>query len=175
MLLPADLLARAGAGDAAALTVLYRHYAADLIAALGHLLGSRAEAEDAVQDLFVALPEALGSYVERGQFGAWLRRVAVRLALARLRTRARRREAPLDAGVDAARSLPARHTADGVIDRVALERALAALPNALRVVFLLKEVEGYSHAEIAASLGITRAASEVRLFRAVRRLRDHLS
>jgi RNA polymerase sigma-70 factor (ECF subfamily) len=58
--------------------------------------------------------------------------------------------------------------------REALERALATLPDALRSVFVLKEVEGYSHSEIADLLGIRRGTSEVRLLRAIRRLRQEL-
>ena len=127
-----------------------------------------------MQDLFVGLPEALGRYAEQGQFGAWLRRVAVRLALSRVRADRRRREEPLDAVADTARD-PRPAVGDAAVDRLALERAVAALPEPLRLVFVRREVEGYAHAEVAALLGISRAASEVRLFRAVRRLRELLS
>jgi RNA polymerase sigma-70 factor (ECF subfamily) len=169
-----DLLRRARQGDADALTALYRAYAPMLLPRLQRLAGARAEAEDVLQDLFVALPEALRHYGERGQFEGWLVRVAIRLALNRMRTGARRRESPLDAAV-ADFGGPARSAADGVIDRIALERAIGALPDALRTVFVLREVEGYSHQEIAGLLGISRAASEVRMFRAVRQLRVLLS
>ena len=62
----------------------------------------------------------------------------------------------------------------GLDARQALERALTTLPGTLRSVFVLKEVEGYSHAEIAELLGIRRGTSEVRLLRAIRRLRQEL-
>ncbi len=166
--LPPSVIARARAGDPAALAAVFRRHAPELLAVATRLTASRDEAADVVQDLFVGLPEALAHYRERGQFGAWLRRAAVRLALTRLRAARRRRDVPADAPPSAA----AR--AEPVLDRIALERAIGALPESLRVVFVLREVEGYSHAEIAAALGITRAASEVRLFRAVRRLRDAL-
>lgn len=167
-----DLVARARRGDVGALATLYQQHAVVLTAAAARVLGSRTEAEDVVQDLFVALPEALARYREQGQFGAWLRRVAVRLALGRMRSRQRRRESPLEATADLVD--PRGRPADVVLERLALERAIAALPASLRVVFVLREVEGYTHSEIAALLGITRASSEVRLFRAVRRLRGSL-
>lgn len=164
------VIAQARRADVAALTAIHARYAPELLAVAARLVGSRDEAADVVQDLFVGLPEALARYTEQQQFGAWLRRVAVRLALSRLRTRARRREAALDV-------LPAHVAVAPVptLDRVALAAAILALPEPQRVVFVLREVEGYTHAEIAVLLGISRAASEVRLFRAVRRLRALLS
>jgi RNA polymerase sigma-70 factor (ECF subfamily) len=167
-----DLLALARTGDERALTVLYRRHAADLVVAISRLLGSHDTAEDTVQDLFVALPEALAGYTEQGQFGAWLRRAAVRLALTRRRVEARRQQ--ILAG-EARGASEASHATDRTLDRMSLEQAIARLPQSLRAVFVLKEVEGYSHAEIAGLLEITRAASEVRLFRAIRWLRAYLS
>lgn len=169
--------AAARRGEPDALARLYAEHAGRLTAVAARLLGSRADAEDVVQDLFVGLPEALGRYEERGQVGAWLRRLVIRLALGRLRAERRRGEEPLDVrAIDQPRSAARRQgagspPADVLVDRVALERAVAALPEPLRLVFLLREVEGYAHDEIAALLGISRNASEVRLFRAVRRLR----
>lgn len=172
-----ELIARARRADAEALTTLYRLHADALMAVAARIVGSTPDAEDVVQDLFVGLPEALGQYTEQGQLDAWLRRVVVRLSLARVRARNRRREDALDPRTEPPAATPERLVvpADGVIDRVALERAIAALPEPLRLVFLLREVEGYAHAEVAALLGISRGASEVRLFRAIRRLRALLA
>jgi RNA polymerase sigma-70 factor (ECF subfamily) len=114
--------------------------------------------------VFVGLPEALRKYEERGSFAAWLRRITVRVALSRIRA-ARAHEALHD--VPAARHDP--------LDRMAIDHALAALTPALRAVVVLREVEGYSHAEIGSMLGISRAASEVRLHRALRLMRRHLT
>lgn len=65
--------------------------------------------------------------------------------------------------------------AQTVVDQVALDRALKQLPRDLRHVFVLKEIEGYSHAEIGGLLGIRKNTSEVRLHRAIKRLRRMLS
>lgn len=150
-------------GSPAALAALYHEHAAMLLRVATHVTGNAADGEDVVQDLFVALPEALARYEERGQLGAWLRGVCIRLALQRLR--AARRWAD-DDGDDRPAPMGIAHE-----ERLALVDAIAALPDSLRVVFVLREVEGYSHAEIAALLGIRRNTSEVRHHRAIRQLR----
>ena len=161
-----DLAARTMRGDDRAFTTLYERHAPAAYAAVYRLLDSAADAEDVVQELFLALPGTLSGYdPTRGALGAWLRRVAVRLALMRMRTVRRRRET--DAGSVAA--LLARE--DAALERLSIESALARLSEEQRTVFLLKEVEGYEHREIAALLDISVANSEVRLFRARQALR----
>lgn len=164
-----DLLQRAAAGHPEALAALYERYTAVVHRAAHRLTGSRADADDVLQDVFVGLPEALRRFAGRGSLEGWIRRIAIRTSLMRIRGASRRREVPLDD----ARPRASADAAAGV-DRAALERALAALPGALRVVFVLKEVEGYSHAEIARLLGIREGASEVRLHRARKSLRTLL-
>lgn len=156
--------ARDGSGDA--LAALYREHADALMGVAFRLLMSRADAEDVVHDVFVGLPEALRRYEERGSFSSWLKRVTVRVALSRLRTE--RRVADLDEAFDA--QSPARD----VVTNIAVRDAVASLSPALRAVLVLKEIEGFSHADIATMLGISIAASEVRLHRALRALRTIL-
>jgi RNA polymerase sigma factor (sigma-70 family) len=153
-------------GSLDALGRAYARHAAAVYAAAYRILGVRADAEDVLQDVFVGLARALAGYQERGRLEAWLRRVAVRAALMRLRARGRRRETPF-----ADLHEPAEHAADGTLDRVALQAALRTLPEKLRIVFVLKEMEGYSHDEVAALLGISAGTSAVRLFRAWKLLR----
>ena len=155
-------------GDPDALGAAYHRYAPELVLLTGRLLGSLTEAEDVVQDLFVGLPEALDRYEERGQFHAWLRTLAVRLALMRLRSRRRRRETPLDLA-PAAPAPPHEPTAG-----LTLTALLARLPEDQRAVVLLRTIEGYSHAEVAELLGVRRNTVEVRFHRAMARLRELL-
>jgi RNA polymerase sigma-70 factor, ECF subfamily len=115
------------------------------------------------------LPRALRSYREQGRFEAWLKRLAVRTALMRIRSQGRRRESSLD-DVAPAMSAGGAHP----VDRLAARRAIAALPDTLRSVFILREVEGYSHAEIAEMLGITPVTSATRLSRAWSALRREM-
>lgn len=157
--------ARRGAPEA--LAVLYRQYGDEVMAVAYRLTGSQADAEDVLHDVFLSLPERLRRYEERGSFAAWLRKVAVRVALMHLRTRRRRREVALDS-VSHIRS---QHPAEERAVSNDIARALAHLSPRLRVVFVLKVVEGYAHADIAELLGISTKASEVRLVRAIKKLR----
>ena len=128
------------------------------------------DAQDIVHDCFVGLPEALRRYDERGSFDAWIRRIVVRYALMRRRRESRRRESPLDG--EAALAAETRTDAQSELDDV--RRAVDALPPSLRDVFVLKQVEGYSHEEIAQMVGISAGASRVRLTRALATLRTSL-
>ena len=159
---------RVRAGDPAALGALYHVFGTALYRLAFRVTGSREDAEDVVQDVFVGLPEAIGRYEERGQLGPWLKRVTMRVALMRLRSPIRRREVPLEAagGIRA-------HDGD-IVATTDLESAIAALPDPLRCVLVLKELEGYSHDEVAESLGITVGTSRVRLLRALKALRRQL-
>ena len=164
------LVSRLRAGDTSAIEGLYSLHGARLFGLAYRLTNSRSDAEEIVQDVFVGLPLALRAYAEQGAFGSWIRRIAARLSIDRLRRQSRRREVELTP----AHSPTVNSAAGGVDARDALERALTTLPDVLRSVFVLKEVEGYSHSEIAELLGIRRGTSEVRLLRAIRRLRQEL-
>jgi RNA polymerase sigma-70 factor (ECF subfamily) len=168
---PAQLVARVRDGDADALSDLYARYGNTLMAVAFRLMGSAADAEDVLHDVFLGLPEALRGYHERGALEAWLKRVTTRVALTRLRSRGRAREVSFD---DEDVPLPSHGNMERLTDLIAVQRAIDALPETLRLVFVLREVEGYSHAEIAELLEITTNASEVRLHRAIRSLRRTL-
>jgi len=164
-----ELVERAKQGSTDALGALFHRYAPAVHRLAYALLRSGPEADDVVQDVFLGLPRALRGYAGRGPLEAWIRRVAARTALMRMRAHRRRREDSLDA-----------HAAPGAVrdapvDRVALERAIGALPEPLRVVFVLKVVEGYPHEEVARLAGITPETSKVRLFRARKALQSLLS
>ncbi|HYV96749.1 MAG TPA: sigma-70 family RNA polymerase sigma factor [Gemmatimonadaceae bacterium] len=150
-----------------ALAELYRQHAQQLFATAFRLLGTREDAEDVVHDFFVGLPEALRHYEERGTFLAWARRVVARLALSRMRSPSARATTLDDVTMPAARE---RDTLGGI----ALADAVASLSPSLRAVLVLREIEGFTHAEVSSMLGISVAASEVRLHRALRSLRTLL-
>lgn len=163
----ARLAADAARGHPDALGALYSRYAKQLLAVAYRLLQSGEEAEDVVHDVFVGLPEALRRYEERQSLGAWLRTITARVALMRLREQSARPAAALDE-----QNLPAKaSTLDAALT---IEQALRVLSPSLRAVLVLKEIEGFSHAEIAAMLDISVGASEVRLHRALQTLRTML-
>jgi RNA polymerase sigma-70 factor (ECF subfamily) len=164
-----DRLIALADGDRDALAACYAEHGDMVFRAAMRLTANRADAEDVTQELFIRLPRIVGGFAGvMSQFAPWLRRIAVRDALMRMRGGRRRREVSAES---IASLVSASHDTLG---RITLETALAALGAEHRTVFLLKEVEGYSHAEIAELLGITVANSEVRLHRARRQLREFL-
>jgi RNA polymerase sigma-70 factor (ECF subfamily) len=162
-----SLIAEARAGSPDALSALYLEHGAALFRLAFRLVGAREDAEDVVHDVFVGLPGALQRYEERGRLVGWLKRVTARVALMRLRSGRRRREVALDNAAEQAE--PPRAS-----ERDGLQAAVNALPDHLRAVLVLKEIEGYAHGEIAELLGISEGASRVRLTRALKRLRNEL-
>lgn len=164
-----ERLERVQSGDKSALGELFAEFGDLVFRAAVRLTGNRSDAEDVTQELFVRLPGAARGFTgSAAQFPAWIRRVAVRQALMAMRGGRRRREV----SVEGVASLTM--ASDGAIERMTIYAALDRLSDEHRTVFLLKEVEGYSHTEIAELLGISTANSEVRLHRARRQLRDLL-
>lgn len=163
------LVQRAREGDREAIGDLYELYALALFNVGLRLLGSSADAEDVVHDVFAGLAKALRSYAGRGSFEGWLRQIATRVALMRLRRRKILPEVSLHESVTVSSEPPST-----VLDQITLRDALQRLPDDQRVVVVLKDIEGYSHTEIAEMEGITANASRARLFRAHETLREFL-
>ena len=153
-----------------ALGALYERYAGRLFPVAYRLTASTPDAEDVLHDLFLGLPELLRKYDHQGQLFDWLRSVTIRLALIGMRKERRRDRF---SGTQLEGALVAGPAADPwhAID---LANAVAGLPASLRAVFVLRQIEGYSHDETAALLGLTSGASRVRFLRALRHLRKVL-
>lgn len=167
----AALVRAARTGDMQALGALYDQFADVLFRTARRLNGSSDDAQDVVHDCFVGLPEALRHYNEQGSLESWLKRVVVRLVLMRRRRETRRREDALDF----APALESGSRTDATAQLHDIHRVINALPDSLRDVFVLKQIEGYAHEEIAQLLGITAGASRVRHTRALDALRRSLT
>lgn len=162
-------------GDLDALAALYRSFATPVYNLARRLCRSRDEAEDVLQETFLEVVRSLRMFRGEGVFGAWLRRVTVTKALTRMRViRRLRAEVASPTGMPDGR---VDHLI-GVVDgdeggwrRVDLERALATLPDASRMVVWLHDVEGMTHAEIAGIFGRSVSFSKSQLSRAHARLR----
>lgn len=163
------LVSRIAAGETDALAEAYDAHAEHLFAVVYGITGSVSDAEDVVQDVFVALPQRLAGFRAESALGTWLHRVAVRAALLRLK-----RERLIQRIPSAIAWVTPVGEVHRPVDRVALERALQALPEEQRAVIWLKVVEGWGHEEIADLFGITPNASAQRLSRARRGLRAAL-
>jgi RNA polymerase sigma-70 factor (ECF subfamily) len=165
------LVERARAGDVAAFEALYRDHVARIHGLCLRLLRDRQRAEDLTQEIFVKAWQRLDGFRGESRFYTWLHRLGVNEAIGELRRRGRWEErftASADLPEPAA---PAVHDPQHGVD---LERAVAALPPVARLVFLLYDVEGYRHQEIAELTGMAEGTSKANLHRARRLLRKAL-
>lgn len=165
-----ELLDRLRAGEMDAVAQAYDLYAKTVFRIGCRLLGESADAEDLVQDVFAGLTRTVRTFEGRGSFENWLKRVAVRAALMKLRQERVHHRSLRRHGWWMRRT----HEPVSVAQRLDLEEALKQLDCSLRSAFILKEAEGYSHKEVAEILGISVGAARVRLYRARRKLRAYL-
>ncbi len=170
----ADLVVRAAAGDRAAFGVLVERYAGVARRVARAVLGNPEDADDAAQDAMLSALVKLDQYDPRRPFGPWLLRIVANAATDRRRRRTVRRAEQLDAGLTAGGTRP-----DTTSERRALgerlRQALGELPERRRMAVVLFDVEGYTHAEIAAVLGIPEGTVRSEVFHARRRLRALLA
>jgi RNA polymerase sigma-70 factor (ECF subfamily) len=167
-----DLVRRAAAGDVEAYEMLYRENVGRVHALCLRMSRDRGEADELTQETFVRVWERLGSFRGDSAFTTWLHRVTVNVVIGGLRSRGRWRDR--FTGVEAedfGAAVPA-FSAGGDLD---LERAIARLSPQARLVFLLHDVEGYQHGEIADLTGLAVGTSKAHLHRARRLLREDLS
>lgn len=167
-----DLVRRAQAGDRSAFEGVYREHAPRVYALCLRLTGNVSDAEERTQDVFVQAWRRLTTFRGESAFATWLHRLTVNLVLTERRT-ARRREArvlPVEDPASFERNLG---VASGG-ERLDLERAIAALPAGAREVFVLFDIEGFTHEEIGRHCGIAAGTSKAQLFRARRLLREML-
>jgi RNA polymerase sigma-70 factor (ECF subfamily) len=162
-------VALAARGDADAFERLYRRHLAR-VAGLARWLVGPDEVDDAVQDVFVRVWQKLDTFAGHSAFGTWLHRVAVNLLLRRRQVSGRYRSRHPDAAFAPEPVVPRPDTEL----RVSIERALARLPQGARDVFVLHDMEGYKHEEIAGLLDIDPGTSRSQLHRARMLLRGHL-
>lgn len=153
-------------GSLGAFEQLYQQHGSRLKSIAYNLLGNRSDAEDAVQEAFLKVYRSIGSFQGQSAFSTWIYRILVNTCLDIQRGRKRRAEEP--------DTLP-RGQSSSVALRIALERALGALNPKHRLVFLLAEVEGLKHNEIAGILDIPEGTSKSWLFEAKRTLQRSLS
>ncbi len=163
-------VALAAGGDDKAFERLYRRHHGRVYSLALRMVGI-VWAEDLTQEVFVRAWTKLGSFQGRAAFGTWLHRLAVNLILSRRRTLSRREK---------------RHSGDpGLMDRLAarggdpglgldFEGAIQRLPEGARQVFVLFDVEGYPHGEIAELMGISQGTSKSQLHRARMMMREYL-
>jgi RNA polymerase sigma-70 factor (ECF subfamily) len=172
----AELVRRAQAGDRVAFEQLYRDNVGRVYALCYRMAGTADLAEELAQDVFVRVWQKLGSFRGESAFSSWLHPLTVNVALSERRSRRRRvaRVMTTDDLTDFERPGPPTRS-DGPESGFDLERALATLPPGARAVFVLHDVEGYKHAEIARLTGVATGTSKAQLHRARKLLREALT
>ena len=168
-----ELVQRAQGGDDAAFGALYRAHVGRVHALCLRLAGDSHAAGELTQDVFVRAWEALPSFRGESAFGSWLHRLAMNVFLGQRRSSSRRERRVFSTDEPALLERPVEHPQPGT--RLDLEQAIAGLPDGARVVFVLHDVEGYQHGEIARMTGIAEGTSKAQLFRARRLLRAALA
>lgn len=168
----ARLVAAAAAGDPAAQRTLYDRHVERVYRLAHRMTGDTDMAADVTQDAFIRAFERLREFRQEAAFGTWLHRIAVTTALVAIRSRKRRdrRYRPLEDADDVGEM----HPQSEVLLREQLHRAIDGLADGYRTVFVMYELEGYTHQEIADTLGVAVTTSKGQLSRAKARLREAL-
>ena len=176
----AEAIQRAREGDRAVFEQLYELHSKRVYAVCLRMVGNTAEAEDLTQEAFLLLFRKIHTFRGESAFSTWLHRLAVNLVLMHLR-----KKSPPIVSIEAA-SDPDDETAspidigapdlslEGSIDRINLERCIAHLPVGYRTIFVLHDIQGYEHNEIAEILGRSVGDSKSQLHKARMRLREQL-
>jgi RNA polymerase sigma-70 factor (ECF subfamily) len=168
----ADLIERCRRNEPGAFEQLYRDHAGRVYNLTCRLSGSVADGEDLAQEVFVQIFRKLDSFKGEAALSTWIYRLATNLCLDHLRRRSTtwNRSEPFDEAI-----APVRTTAPLRAERVDLERAIARLSPGYRAAFVLHDVEGFNHHEIATILGIAEGTSKSQVHKARLKLREFLA
>ena len=176
----AEAIEAAQKGDAEAFAKLYNLHKRRVYTLCLRMLSNVSEAEDMTQNAFLHLFRKLGSFRGESAFSTWLHRLTVNLVLMHLRKKGLNLVSLEETDNSSGEDTPKRDFGSrdpvlaGSVDRIALERALAALPPGYRMVFVLHDVEGFEHNEIAAMLDCSTGNTKSQLHKARLRLRQLL-
>lgn len=175
----AEAIERAKQGDEAAFEVLYQLHKRRVYSLCLRMVSNPSQAEDLAQEAFLQLFRKIGTFRGESAFSTWLHRMTVNVVLMQLR----KKGLPivsLEETLEADEEVPRKEFgADdvklaGSVDRMQLERAINRLPPGYKTVFVLHDVEGFEHNEIAQMVGCSIGNSKSQLHKARLKLRDYL-
>jgi RNA polymerase sigma-70 factor (ECF subfamily) len=168
-----DSIRRAQAGDVDAFELLYRVHAGRIFALCLRLeAGNSADATELMQDVFIKAWRRISTFRGDCAFSSWLHRMTVNTMLENARSDRRRIARVLP--MDDTSLLPGAARSSGVELKMDMENAIASLPRGARLAFVLHDVEGYQHQEIAEQLSVSVGTIKAQLHRARRLLRERL-
>ena len=165
-----DLVARCQAGDVDAFAELYARHSARIFSLAARMAGSPETGEDLLQEIFLQAYRKIGGFKGDAAVGTWLYRLALNHCLDFVRSRQAKMDKATDA-IDGDDRPEVAARRESPVERLDLERAIRQLPEGCREVFVLHDVEGYEHKEIAAMLGIAEGTSKSQVFKARMKLR----
>jgi RNA polymerase sigma-70 factor, ECF subfamily len=160
--------------DVPAFEELYRQHSTRLFNLAWRMCGTRADAEDLLQEIFLLAYRKLPEFRGDSAVGTWLYRLAMNRCLDHLKSR-QSRESGSTTVLDEEVLRGPRRVPDGGVKRLDLERAIARLPEGARAAFVLHDVEGFQHHEVANILGITEGTSKSQVHKARMKLRALLA
>ena len=171
-------VALAAAGDRRAFERLYRQHVNRVFSLCARMVSDHTRAEELTQDVFVRAWEKLHLFRGESSFGTWLHRLTVNVVLNARKSEGRRQSKfeendEESGGIDSHAGIVGSPLAPG--DLLDLERAMLRLPPGAKRVFVLHDVEGYKHEEIAEMLGVTTGATKAQLHRARLLLREAMN
>jgi len=171
-----DLCRMAASGNLAAFEVIYQRYHRRTYSLCLRMANSQTEAEDLTQEVFIQLFRKSGSFRGDSAFSTWLHRLTVNQVLMHFRRRSVKNERVSDDGEMPEQTVhgTANPNKMPVVDRIALKKAIAQLPNGYRNVFVLHDIEGYEHEEVSRMLKISVGTSKSQLHKARLKLRGLL-
>lgn len=171
-----DLCTMATSGNIAAFEMLYQRYHRRTYSLCLRMTSSQTEAEDLTQEVFIQLFRKIGSFRGDSAFSTWLHRMTVNQVLMHFRRRSVKNERTSDDGEMPEQTVHGTSNPNKmpVIDRIALKNAIAELPHGYKSVFVLHDVEGFEHEEVARIMGISVGTSKSQLHKARLKLRGLL-
>ncbi len=169
--------ALAATGDRRACERLYRKHESRVYSLCARMAGSSTKGDELTQDVFVRTWEKLPQFRGDAAFSTWIHRVAVNIVLTDRKTEGRNRMRLVEDDADSSGETPVQRTSITPTygDRMDLTNAMARLPAGARQIFVLHDIEGYKHEEIAEMCGITAGGSKAQLHRARMLLREALT
>ena len=177
----AEIIQRATEGDSTAFECLYRSHCKRVYAVCLRMVGDTTEAEDLTQEAFLLLFRKIHTFRGESAFSTWLYRLVVNTVLMHLRKKSlpvvsmELGHAPDGEATPSSVEIAASDLLlEGLIDRINLGRCVAQLPAGSRAIFVLHDIQGYQHREIAELLGRSEGASKSQLHKARKRLRELL-
>ena len=177
----AEAIRLAQQGDASAFEYLYRLHRRHAYSLCFRMVGNSTEAEDLTQDIFLQVFRKIHTFRGEAAFSTWLHRLAVNVVLMRMRKKKPAQTSLEEAiGPNEEIGKPPKEFGEpdlrlvGLVDRLNIERALGQLPPGYRLIFVLHDVQGHEHKEIAGILGCSVGNSKSQLHKARMRLRQEL-